>query len=217
MGKRNAATAAIANDAPAGTPAPASSIGEWVPMHQLRPWKGNPQKSDATVLMPSIEKLGWGRPIVANRYPGLEGEIIIGHHALEAARMLEASGVVIPRAVPGHAPVAWVSLPAKQAHAMAVADNQLGRKGELDDDAFAAFVRTGELDPEQWLAAGFEEKQIKALMFEAWPQPDTKRTRNQRGKLLAYSVIIECESEEQQTELMERFEGEGLRCKPWVG
>ena len=37
-----------------------------------------------------------------------------------------------------------------------------------------------------------------------------------RTKGLAFRVIVECESEEHQTELLDRFEAEGLKCKPLI-
>lgn len=176
---------------------------EWVPRSRLKPWKHNPNVGDVAGIADSIRRFGWGRPIIANRYPGLEGEIIIGHHALEAAELLGQEQV----------PVRWVSLPAKQAHALSLADNQWSTRSELDQDKLGAVVGLDELDPEDWMAAGFAEKDIKALMFAPWPEP------KQEGgaATLSYSVIIECENELQQTELLERFEAEGIKCKPWVG
>jgi hypothetical protein len=204
MSKRGAAAAAPPPEAPLGASAPPIEF-EWVPRHQLTPWGLNPNKGDVEGIMTSLQKFGWGRPIVANRHPGLEGQIIIGHHALQAAERLGMETV----------PVRWVNLPAKKAHALSLADNQWSTKSELDEAMLADVVGLDELAPEDWLAAGFEEKQIKALMFEAWP--DAKRDIIKQRGGLNYSVIIDCEDEQQQTELLERFEAEGIKCKPWVG
>lgn len=196
------------------TAAPTAPESEHVLRKRLHAWKGNPNEGDVPGIMESLKAFGWGRPIVANRYPGLEGEIIIGHHTLEAADRLEAAGVVIRGGVPaGHAPVRWVSLPAKKAHGLSLADNQRAKKGKVNQDKLAEVIGLDELDPEEWMAAGFEEKEIKALMFTAWPKPSEARETSS----LHYSIIVECESEQQQTELLERFEAEGVRCKPWVG
>jgi hypothetical protein len=194
---------------------------EWVPRKRLRPWALNPNKGDAAGVAISIKQFGWGRPIIANRHAGLEGEIIVGHHALEAAGLL-ASG-----SVPGEwgdetaqrmaaadlVPVRWLNHAAKKAHALSLADNQWASKAEVDRDLLGKVVGLDELGPEQWLAAGFEEKEIRALMFAPWPSPDQAST----APHLNYSVIVECTGEAQQTELLERFEAEGIKCKPWVG
>lgn len=208
MGKPKAAAAVEA--------APTTPTFEQVPFNRLRPWAHNPNEGDIDGIIESLKAFGWGRPIVANRHPGLEGEIIIGHHSLAAAQRLEASGEVIRNGVPGHAPVVWTSLPAKKAHGLSLADNKRAKAGTVTDDKLGLVVGLDELEPEEWLAAGFAEKEIKGLMFDAWPKPE-RNGRNQRGKALKYSVIVECDDEQQQTEMLERFEAEGVRCKPWVG
>jgi hypothetical protein len=211
MGKPKGATAEAQ---PAQTDQPSF---EQVPFARLRPWLLNPNEGDVEGIMASLRTYGWGRPILANRYPKLEGEIIIGHHTLMAAQRLEAGGEVIRNGIPGHAPTVWTSLPAKKAHGLSLADNQRAKAGNVTDDKLGLVVGLDELDPEEWLAAGFAEKQIKGLMFGGdWPKP-ASTGRNARGKTLKYSVIIDCDDETQQTELLERFEAEGIRCKPWVG
>jgi hypothetical protein len=117
---------------------------------------------------------------------------------------------------PGLVPVRWVNLPAKEAHALAAADNQLGKK-ETDEEKMRSLVRSGELAAEDWQTAGFAEKEIRALAFDPWPEEQAAPGRGGRGRALNYSIILECRDEPHQTELLERLELEGLTVKPWVG
>jgi hypothetical protein len=178
---------------------------QWVKRSSLKPWALNPRDNEESIALvaESIKRFGWGRPIIANRHKGLEGEIIVGHTALLAAERLGEDKV----------PVRWVSLPAKKAHALAVADNKLGEKSKWDAGKLGEVVGLGELDPNDWMTAGFQEKEIKSLMFAPWP----KESRQALGSGLSFSVIVECRDEDHQSEVMERLEADGLTCKPWVG
>lgn len=194
---------------------------EWIDWRTLRPWPGNPKSytaDEVAELAESVKQNGWGRPAVANRYRGLEGEIIEGHRSRLAAELL--GDVVAPGAPgPGLMPVRWVQLPPKRAHALALAATRIP-KSELDDGKLKDLVRSHELDPIDWLTAGFEEAEVRALMFDPWPDstPKGKKGGNAgAGGELTYSVIIDCTDESQQTALLERFESEGLAAKPWVG
>jgi hypothetical protein len=195
---------------------------EWVPRKRLRPWALNPNKGDSAGVAASIKQFGWGRPLIANRHVGLEGEIIAGHHALEGAGLL-ASG-----SVPGDwgdetarrmaeadlVPVRWVNLPAKRAHALSLADNQWGSKAALDKDLLGKVVGLDELAPEDWMAAGFEEKEIRSLMFAPWPDPAGVGGAAELGH--QFSVIIECTSEEQQVRVLEWCQAEELKCRALI-
>lgn len=184
---------------------------EWESFDSIRPWHYNPNEGDVEGIMESLKTYGWGRPLVANRYPGLEGELIIGHHTLEAARRLDAAGEVIPGAPRGKAPVRWVSLPEKKAHGLALADNQRAKKGKVSEAKLRRVVELGELGPEEWMGAGFTEKEIKALMFDAWPSPEDEAQVEHQ-----YSVIIDCRSEEEQVQVLEWCQQKELKCRALI-
>jgi hypothetical protein len=214
-----AATASAETTTTAAAPAPLEF--EWVDWRALHEWPGNPKTytdDEVDELAASVQLNGWGRPCVANRHPGLQGELIEGHRSRLAAQRL---GDVVAHGAPGPylMPVRWVNLPPKRAHALALAATRIP-KSELDDDRMKALVRSHELDPLDWLTAGFEEAEVRALMFDPWPENEERGKKGKGGAgaaTLSYSVIIECVDEQQQTTLLERCEAEGLTAKPWVG
>lgn len=199
--------------------APASAETEWVDVRSLRPWPGNPKSytdEEVAELAASVKVNGWGRPGVANRYKGLEGEIIEGHRTRLAA--LSLGDTVVPGAPgPYLVPFRWVHLPAKRAHALALAATRIP-KSELDDAKMKELARSHELDPLDWLTAGFAENEIRALMFDPWPESGEKKAgKPGADDALSYQVIIECRDESQQTEILEWCEQQGIAGKPWVG
>jgi hypothetical protein len=99
-----------------------------MPPSALHPWKRNAKlrKNRATVpeVMASIQRFGFGRPVVARK---ANLEIIAGHVAWEAATRLGMAVI----------PVRLLDLSEREAHALALQDNKLGElsgwdEGELD-------------------------------------------------------------------------------------
>jgi hypothetical protein len=207
------APAAPSDPAPAAPP----REYEWVDPRSLRVWTGNPKSyTDGEVeeLAQSVRRFGWGRPLVVNRHGGLEGEIIGGHRSqLVGLKLLDFCPPGAPG--PGLVPVVWRDLPAKQAHALAMADTRVP-KTELQQDKLQTLARSHELDAGDWQAAGFAEREIRSLMFDPWPELNA-RSRSGAPEGLKYQVIIDCRNEAQQTELLEWCEQQSLTAKPWVG
>jgi len=92
---------------------------EWVPTDAVHAWEGNPRINDQAVdqVARSIERFGWGAPIVARKE---NGEIIAGHTRHKAAVKLGRTEV----------PVRYVELSEYEARALALVDN---RSGEIAD------------------------------------------------------------------------------------
>lgn len=87
---------------------------EWVQLNQLKGWKDNPRDHDIASLVASMNRFGFGSPIVARK----NGEVIAGHGRLAAATELGMEQV----------PVRFLDLTAREAHLLALADNRLQEK-----------------------------------------------------------------------------------------
>lgn len=100
---------------------PPEAAAEWTPIDELRPWSENPRKNEKAIaaVMRSLERWGWGAPIVARRE---DGEIVAGHTRFEAARRLGMDRV----------PVRFVDLDREEAHRLARADNRLAEISSWD-------------------------------------------------------------------------------------
>jgi ParB-like chromosome segregation protein Spo0J len=127
--------------------------GEWVATADLAPWVGNPRRNDKAVaaVAKSIERFGFGAPIVAN---ARTREIIAGHTRLQAARKLGLRSV----------PVRWLDLSPAEGHALALVDNKLAEVARWDGaklaDAVCALAAANEAALD-WV--GFSQAELREL------------------------------------------------------
>lgn len=123
---------------------------QWVDISVLVPWNKNPRKNDHAVerVARSIERLGFGAPIIARK---ANNEVIAGHTRLKAAESLGMTRV----------PVRFLDISEKDAHLMALADNKLGEISDWEPiplaEAMSEFAFT-ELE-----LAGWDGREIEKL------------------------------------------------------
>ena len=187
------------NSAP--TRANAVSVAEMVSVKELLPWVKNPRKNDHAVkkIAESIRRFGFASPIIARRE---NGEVIAGHTRLKAAKQLGLQEV----------PVRYLDISEREAHLLALADNKLGEVSEWDEQELSKMLSEFSLSEAD--AAGWGLKELGEMAQELDAQEASSRQKLGAG--LKYSVIIECADEDEQTEMLERFEIEGLKCKPLI-
>jgi len=174
----------------------------WVPdqieqwdVVRLRPADRNPRKhpqKQIEQLAARYKVAGFTKPMFVRH----DGRIIAGHGRWEAAKI--AGLKTVPVIV---APKEWTD---DQCRAELLADNQLGDGSKWDEEELGAELAL-------LAAAGHD---LKPLGFEPLkdnnPGADPDATPQLQG--LSYSVVVRCDNEAQQGELLSRFEGEGLTC-----
>lgn len=182
----------------------AKTAADWVDTSKLQPWARNPRRNDAAVkrVADSIRRFGFAAPILARRE---NNEIIAGHTRWRAAKLL---GI-------GKVPVRFMDISESDAHLLALADNKTGELAEWDDAAVAKIL--GEYNFADAIVAGWTGAELGKMVDDLIGAPDQDDDASESlGAGLTYSIIIECQDETQQGELLERFESEGLQCKPMV-
>ena len=199
----------------------------WAQMSQLRPWAGNPRKNAAAVrrVSTSIKRFGWGAVILARSE---NGEMVAGHTRFAAAELLIAQW---PKTTPkqreswhpdaartaqaSEVPVRFGSWSEREAHLLAIADNKLNEIAEWDNERLAHVLNGYNLGDAE--VVGYEAKELSKLFDKL---SDTKDERKGAGPALGaglkYSIVVECADEQQQSDLLDRLEGEGLSYKPMV-
>ena len=102
----------------------------WVHINDVKPWEDNPRHNDHAVdhVARSIERFGWGAPIIARR---TDGVIIAGHTRYKAAQKLGMDKVL----------VRYMDLDPAQAAALALADNKLNEIATWDDQGVADILQ----------------------------------------------------------------------------
>jgi ParB-like chromosome segregation protein Spo0J len=177
-----------------------------VPIEMLRPMEPNPHHGDVEALMRSWSRFGQRRPLVARRDPDGEGGMVTaGNHGLEAATRLGWS----------HVAVLWTDDSDVEAKAFAAADNRTAQLGYDDPEVLATLLMEVRLDDVALLAATSYDVTDLARLLD--PDAGT-RDKSARGKSddtepqldMTYVLMVTCEDEAQQRDLMATFDDMGL-------
>lgn len=142
----------------------------------------------------SLRRWGQRFPIVVQR----QGMVVrAGNGRLEAARRLGWT----------HLAAVVVDEDSVEATAFALADNRSAELAEWDDGALAALLQSLPTD----VPTGFSEGDLEALLAELNPVASGDTSEQLDG--LVYKVLVECDAEQAQVELLERLEAEGYKCR----
>lgn len=193
------------------------SAAEWTQVGKLTPWDKNPRKNDGAIkeVARSIITLGWGAPIVA-----WQGRVVAGHTRLKAADLIARKWKrakdkddwhpdAVRVATTAEVPVRHRDdLTEEQADLLALADNKLGEIADWDEELLAEVL--AKFSAEEREIAGWTDPE------KAPPEPRDEPTGEPMLGGITYQIVIECENEDTQGELLQRLEGEGLKCRPLI-
>lgn len=137
------------------------TAAEWVPILALHPWDKNPRNHKVETVAKSMLRFGYGAPAIGRLE---DKEVIAGHGRIKSANLIRewgktgklrypgdppkedtlevtnaAAGDIRRIVEKGEIPCRYMPLTLGEAHAYALADNQLG--GEWDDTALGLAVR----------------------------------------------------------------------------
>jgi hypothetical protein len=186
----------------------AHAEAEWVSIDAIHPWPDNPRKNDGTpvaAVAKSIKRYGWTNPIIARRE---NGEIIAGHTRRKAAIKLGMDKIL----------VRFLDVGENEAHSLALADNKTAELAEWDETLLRAVtfsLKSKGVD--LLIGTGFDQDEIDKLL-----DPDDTGTDDGEdggsalGDGLKYSVIVECDGEQEQAMLVDKLEKDGLKCRPLI-
>lgn len=167
----------------------------WTPIGELSMWEDNPRINDeaAKDVAKSIERFGFSAPVVART----NGEIIAGHTRVKAANMLGLDRV----------PVRFMSLDPAEAHLLALADNRLSEKAEWDVPKLQELLSGFSLPDVE--AAGWSKYDLDRMAAKLTEEAGDDSDKLKEG----FDVLIECEDEEQQVEVLKLCQERGLKCR----
>lgn len=183
-------------------PRNAHTIEQW-PIDRLTPYARNSRThspEQLAKLSESIKRFGFTNPVLAAK----DGTIIAGHGRVQAALRL---GMKI---VPVIVADGWTD---DERRAFVITDNQVALDAGWDEDLLKLELR--ELDTAGFDLAltGFDVKALDKMLDRA--PADPKDTGPQLTGL-KYSIVVRCDGEVHQMELLERFEKEGLKCEALI-
>lgn len=174
---------------------------EMRPTESIKPYDRNPRKNDDAVkaVERSIREFGFRQPIVVDEH----GVIVVGHTRWKAAQSLG-----LPE-VPVHVAV---GLTPQQIRAYRIADNKTNEYAEWNVELLATEVEALRLDEYDLSQLALSESELKAL-DKVGDAP--AETLNEIGGL-EYRIVVDCQSEQDQTATIERLEREGRKCRALI-
>ena len=174
---------------------------ELIPISDLTSDPSNVRKHgnrNLGAIKASLVAFGQQKPIVVDQ----RNVVIAGNGTLAAAIELEWEEIAVVR----------TELDPSQATAFAIADNRTAELAEWDEDALARQLAGLQNDEElDHLATGFTDEEIEALIGK--DLPDDPKEKEELDYKEMFTIMVECESEEQQEQCFEMLEKEGYKCR----
>ena len=184
-----------------------------VPVDALRPMARNPHKADVAALVASYRRFGQRRPLTGRKdAAGEGGELTAGSHVLEVAAELGWTQLA----------VLWCDDSDAEALAWAAADNHTAQLGEDDPVLLAELLMMVKVDDDELFAAtAYADVDLARLIApelgnESRNRSDERRRAQNAAVESTWAVIIECEDEGQQVDLLERLNDEGYSCRALI-
>ena len=151
-------------------------------------------------LRGSLDSVGWIAPTVVS---AKTGKLLDGHARIEEALSVDEMMAI---------PFVEIEVSEEEERLILAAFDPITGLATYDRDALDALLRdiqTGDARLQEMLSE---------LAADNGLIPDDNKSESGASQLgaLQYRVIIVCDSERQQTELLERFESEGLNCQALI-
>lgn len=178
---------------------------QWVDIEDVIPFSNNSRThSDSQVgqIAALIREYGWTQPIVVS--PDLT--ILAGHGRLAAARKLKEKKVPV---------IVLDGLSDAQKRAYVIADNKVAMNSGWDVDLLKAELEhLSEVDFDLSLL-GFDTSELGTLM--GLDDEDIEEGEDESDQLKdSFDIVVKCDSENKQIELLDEFQSRGLECRALV-
>ncbi|MGW4794659.1 hypothetical protein ACWEPC_19845 [Nonomuraea sp. NPDC004297] len=193
---------------------------EYLPLPEIVRAVRNPKEHDIPTIRKSIEKFGC---TIAGELDDRTGRLVAGHGRLLVLEQMQAEGKSPPEGVKVAddgvwlPPIlrGWSSRSDADAEAYLAANNSTSERGGWDRGLLADMLTDiGAADEELLTATGYDmadvENLVPADLGEAPPAPELTSGPVERVEPPdVWGVIVTCETEEEQVELLERLAAEG--------
>jgi len=170
-----------------------------IPVTDLRHFPGNARKHADKQLRESV-RLGQYRALVVRELDDGGLVVVCGNGTLDA---LIANGQATALSE-------IRKFTDSEARRVNVADNRLHDLGSDDPELLVALL--GDMDPFDWSAAGFTEKQIAKLLGDEEMPPEGDAPTD-ASLLQTWGVIVECSNEEDQIGLLAELAAQGWNVR----
>lgn len=178
-----------------------------VKIAELAKFEGNARKGNVQLIAESLQVNGQFKPIVVNvgTHTGKVNEVLAGNHTLAAAESLgwEKIDAVL------------VDLDRESALRVVLADNRSNDVASYDNDALLSLLH--ELPDLQ--GTGYSSKDLDELLEDVMgidSADDEPEDNSGESFAEKFEVVIECDNEFQQQDLLIKLSSEGLKVRAIV-
>jgi hypothetical protein len=191
---------------------------EYMRVRDLVPNPRNPKRHDVPGITAAMKRFGY---IDASIIDERTGMLIGGHGRAEVLlwaqqlNMRPPEGIVVDGDGDWTQPVqrGWSSANDDEADAALVALNRFVERGGWDEQARLEILEQLARQPAGLDGVGYDLDEVDQMAKAARaPLPEPPSAEPQLGAM-EYRLLIICEGESQQAELLNRFEQEGLTCQ----
>jgi ParB-like chromosome segregation protein Spo0J len=173
---------------------------ERVPVDSLTLYPGNPRVGNIDAIAESLRENQQYAPLVVQ---ASTRHVLAGNHTLKAARKLGWAEV----------DVVLVDVDDPQAARIVLSANRTADLGGYDDDALAQLLASLDGD---YAGTGYTPEDLDALSgLDALPEPGDAPAEEEPPPV--WGVIVECDDETQQTEVLARLAGDGFTVRALIG
>lgn len=178
-----------------------------VSIDSAKPHPRNPRRNDVGEIERSIHRNDFYGVIVVQESTGY---ILAGNHRWRAAKQAGLTSL----------PMQFVECDDATAERILAADNRLSDQGGYDDEQLAELLTSihsnGGFEGTGYDQADFEDivKRAGDTAIASGTEPTAEKNTAPRMEGVEYRIVIACEGEQHQAELLERLEAEGLKCQP---
>jgi hypothetical protein len=199
---------------------PSTRAVEYVALDDVRPADRNPKTHDHAVLRASFDRFGFVEPIVRDERTG---RLVAGHGRLDELRMARARDAATPP--PGITlddtgrwlvPIitGWASANDAEAQAYIVASNRAVEAGGWDETILADVLGDLEQLDDGFAGVGYSLDDALAMLSKRLGEDD-EDGGDARPQLddLTYRVVVDCDSEQHQADVLEQLDALGLTVR----
>ena len=174
---------------------------ELVELNRLKKHPSNPNQGDFGAIQESVQTNGFYGAIVANKR---NGKILAGNHRYDVAKAEKFDTV----------PVIWVDVDEDEELRILLADNRTARLGTDDESKLAELLAELATTHKGLSGTGFDGDDLDRLINDlAGIHNTTDDDTTPQALKESFMIMVTCDSEIHQTQLLESFTNQGLQCR----
>jgi len=189
---------------------------EYISLEDLQKWPRNPKDHDLGAIHQSMSRFGFVNPFIIDERTG---KLVVGHGRLDILQQMKAGGQEPPERITIKdnlwlVPVVrGISFDSDlETEGYLIADNRLTELGGWREDKLSEVLSDLATQGKEMLnGIGFDDDDIDSLINKLNPLNREHITLTEE-----YAIVITDLTEQEQVELLQKLQNQGLKCKAYI-